>query len=172
MRAIVRANPANRHSKWRCLPCARWLRAACTIIWAAVFIVTRSIVTGTYPISKRCFTIRRSSPSPISTRFRITPEIAAISKSGLRRDILDYVARDMTSKEGGFFSAEDADSLFEQRQTCQQTSKAHFMSGRKKRSMRLSAMPQRFSILFTACNHMETRRKAATRRTNSAAKIF
>ena len=30
------------------------------------------------------------------------------------RDILDYVARDMTSKEGGFFSAEDADSLLEQ----------------------------------------------------------
>jgi uncharacterized protein YyaL (SSP411 family) len=29
------------------------------------------------------------------------------------RDILDYVARDMTSKEGGFFSAEDADSYFE-----------------------------------------------------------
>jgi hypothetical protein len=27
------------------------------------------------------------------------------------RDILDYVGRDMTSKEGGFFSAEDADSL-------------------------------------------------------------
>src|SRR5581483_903192 len=27
------------------------------------------------------------------------------------RDILDYVARDMTSKDGGFFSAEDADSL-------------------------------------------------------------
>ena len=29
------------------------------------------------------------------------------------RDILEYVARDMTSKDGGFFSAEDADSLFE-----------------------------------------------------------
>jgi len=29
------------------------------------------------------------------------------------RDILDYVARDMTSENGGFFSAEDADSLFE-----------------------------------------------------------
>jgi uncharacterized protein YyaL (SSP411 family) len=28
------------------------------------------------------------------------------------RDTLDYVGRDMTSKEGGFFSAEDADSLF------------------------------------------------------------
>ena len=29
------------------------------------------------------------------------------------RDVLDYVARDITSNEGGFFSAEDADSLFE-----------------------------------------------------------
>jgi uncharacterized protein YyaL (SSP411 family) len=29
------------------------------------------------------------------------------------RDILDYVARDMASKDGGFFSAEDADSLIE-----------------------------------------------------------
>ena len=28
------------------------------------------------------------------------------------RDILDYVRRDMTAKEGGFFSAEDADSVF------------------------------------------------------------
>ena len=32
----------------------------------------------------------------------------------IARDILDYVARDMTSTDGGFFSAEDADSLFEQ----------------------------------------------------------
>src|ERR1700731_4104659 len=30
--------------------------------------------------------------------------------SRVARDILDYVARDMTAKEGGFFSAEDADS--------------------------------------------------------------
>jgi uncharacterized protein YyaL (SSP411 family) len=30
------------------------------------------------------------------------------------RNILDYVVRDMTSKGGGLFSAEDADSLFEQ----------------------------------------------------------
>src|SRR2546421_3354172 len=29
------------------------------------------------------------------------------------RDILDYVAHNMTAKDGGFFSAEDADSLFE-----------------------------------------------------------
>jgi uncharacterized protein len=30
--------------------------------------------------------------------------------AAIARDILDYVARDMTSKDGGFFSAEDADS--------------------------------------------------------------
>jgi uncharacterized protein YyaL (SSP411 family) len=33
-----------------------------------------------------------------------------IDFESVARDILDYVARDMTSKEGGFFSAEDADS--------------------------------------------------------------
>src|SRR5437763_2600463 len=33
------------------------------------------------------------------------------------RDILDYIARDMTSKDGGLFSAEDADSLFEHGKT-------------------------------------------------------
>ncbi|HEY2124452.1 MAG TPA: thioredoxin domain-containing protein, partial [Chthoniobacterales bacterium] len=36
------------------------------------------------------------------------PDLEAVA-----RDVLDYVARDMTSKEGGFFSAEDADSLIE-----------------------------------------------------------
>src|SRR6266508_4665373 len=42
--------------------------------------------------------------------FQIThdPQFQSIA-----RDTLDYVARDMTSKEGGFFSAEDADSLIE-----------------------------------------------------------
>jgi uncharacterized protein YyaL (SSP411 family) len=42
--------------------------------------------------------------------FQIThdPEFEKIA-----RGILDYVRRDMTSKEGGFFSAEDADSLLE-----------------------------------------------------------
>ena len=35
------------------------------------------------------------------------------SYAAVARDILDYVARDMAAKEGGFFSAEDADSFFE-----------------------------------------------------------
>ncbi len=33
--------------------------------------------------------------------------------SAVARDILDYVRRDLTDKEGGFYSAEDADSLVE-----------------------------------------------------------
>ena len=42
--------------------------------------------------------------------FQITrePEFEAVA-----RGILDYVRRDMTAKDGGFFSAEDADSLLE-----------------------------------------------------------
>ncbi len=43
--------------------------------------------------------------------FQITPDRHLES---VARDILDYVARDMTSKEGGFYSAEDADSLLTQ----------------------------------------------------------
>jgi len=42
--------------------------------------------------------------------FQITQER---QDADVARDILDYVARDMTSNGGGFFSAEDADSLFE-----------------------------------------------------------
>src|SRR5436305_5543956 len=42
--------------------------------------------------------------------FQITQEPQFASDA---RDILDYVARDLTSNESGFFSAEDADSLFE-----------------------------------------------------------
>jgi uncharacterized protein YyaL (SSP411 family) len=39
--------------------------------------------------------------------FQITRDL---QYEAVARDVLDYVARDMTSKEGGFFSAEDADS--------------------------------------------------------------
>ena len=42
--------------------------------------------------------------------FQITHEPLLES---VARDVLDYVQRDMTSPEGGFYSAEDADSFFE-----------------------------------------------------------
>ena len=72
------------------------------------------------------------------------------------RDILDYVRRDMTAKEGGFFSAEDADSPDRSRGSAiaghrKTKPKARSMSGRKRRSTTRSAMPRRFSIFITAC---------------------
>src|SRR6266508_704832 len=51
-------------------------------------------------------------PSPSYGSARAKRELREYFES-VARDILDYVARDMTSKEGGFFSAEDADSFFE-----------------------------------------------------------
>jgi uncharacterized protein YyaL (SSP411 family) len=41
--------------------------------------------------------------------------------ASVARDILDYVSRDMTSKEGGFFSAEDADSPIPESRDAQTT---------------------------------------------------
>ncbi|MDB6147199.1 MAG: hypothetical protein JWO45_863, partial [Spartobacteria bacterium] len=40
--------------------------------------------------------------------FQITGDVQF---AGVARDVLDYVSREMTAKDGGFFSAEDADSL-------------------------------------------------------------
>jgi uncharacterized protein YyaL (SSP411 family) len=48
------------------------------------------------------------NPGEEAATRRVSDEFQAVA-----RDILDYVARDMISKDGGFFSAEDADSLFE-----------------------------------------------------------
>ncbi len=93
------------------------------------------------------------------------------------RDILDYVARDMASKEGGFFSAEDADSpvvAADRRSAAisKTKPKAHSMSGRKRRSMRRWGMPPRFSPSITGFSRTEMHRKGAIRRMNSVVKIF
>ena len=48
----------------------------------------------------------REERREVDTRAPVRVEFESVA-----RDILDYVARDMTSKDGGFFSAEDADSL-------------------------------------------------------------
>jgi uncharacterized protein YyaL (SSP411 family) len=46
---------------------------------------------------------------------------------GVARDILDYVRRDMTAKEGGFFSAEDADSVIPGTATSQKSEGAFYI---------------------------------------------
>ena len=73
------------------------------MISAGVFIVTRSIVTGTCRISKKMLYDQAQLPSRLDA-FQIT----GIDSSNPLHDIPDYVGRDMTSKEGGYFSAEDA----------------------------------------------------------------
>lgn len=90
------------------------------------------------------------------------------------RDILDYVARDITSKEGGFFSAEDADSPVAGigDPSHSKTAEGAFYIWTKKKSTMRWAMLLKSSISITAFNHTATRRKAAIRTMNSAAKTF
>ena len=83
------------------------------------------------------------------------------------RDILDYVRRDMTDKNGGFYSAEDADSLHRARQT-RARARAPSTSGRRTRSSECSArMPRRSSIASMASRPTGMRPRAATRTVNS-----
>ncbi len=56
------------------------------------------------------------------------------------RDILDYVLRDLTDSQGGFYSAEDADSLIEHGKRI--TRKGPFMYG-KRRRLRLRYPPKK-----------------------------
>ena len=92
-----------------CLLCARWRLAAYTIILAAVSIVTRSMRCWHVPHFEKMLYDQAQLATAYLDAFQIThdPEFETVA-----RGILDYVRRDMTS-EGGFFSAEDADSLLE-----------------------------------------------------------
>ncbi len=88
----------------------------------------------------------------------------------MARDILDYVARDMTSKDGGFFSAEDADSpvvaalspierasinkAATERRYQARKPKARFTFGRKRKStMRLARTAEMFKFHFGVQPH-------------------
>ena len=88
--------------------CARWRSAACAITSAAAFIATRSTPPGACRTSRRCCTTRRSSCSPTS-RPRRRPAIRSTPRSPRTR--CSYVMREMTDADGGFYSAEDADSV-------------------------------------------------------------
>ena len=87
----------------------RWPQAASTIISAAAFTATRWTATGTSRISRKCSTIRRNSSHRISIASR-SPVGKAFADTA--RDILDYVRPRHDRPEGGFYSAEDADSSF------------------------------------------------------------
>ena len=86
----------------------RWPRAGSTTSSAAASTATPWTRAGSSRTSRRCCTTMRCSPWPTS---RATRRAAARAFADVARAILGYVARDMTSPEGAFYSATDADSL-------------------------------------------------------------
>jgi uncharacterized protein YyaL (SSP411 family) len=102
------------------------------------------------------------------------------------RDILDYVRRDMTSPEGGFYSAEDADSpvavaaVYDRRESevalierrYRGMTKAHSTFGRNRKSTtRLAKTRQSFRFI-TALKKTEMLRPEPTLMGNLSAKTF
>ena len=107
--ARARAAPATpRRATWCCGRCARWRSAACAITSAAASIAIRSTPPGACRTSRRCSTTRPSSCSR-SSRARRCPAIRSTRE--VAEDTLLYVMREMTDAGGGFYSAEDADSV-------------------------------------------------------------
>ena len=92
---------------WCCTPATAWPPAAFTTSSAAALPATRWMPSGWCRISRRCSMTTRSWRSCISmptwsAAKRATPTSRATSST--------YVLRDMTHPDGGFYSAEDADS--------------------------------------------------------------
>ncbi len=88
---------------WHSGPCAKWPTAACTIISAAVFIVTPSTPRGMCPTSKKMLYDQAQLTQAYLTGYQVSHDdfFAKVA-----RNILQYVEHDLTSPEGGFFSAE------------------------------------------------------------------
>ncbi len=88
-------------------PRDRCVSAVCTTRSASVSTATPPTPIGSYRTSKRCSTTRRCWSMAYTEAWQATGK--PVFKSTVR-EILTYVLRDMTSPEGGFYSAEDADS--------------------------------------------------------------
>ena len=74
---------------------------------AEVFTVMQSTSNGACPISRRCSTLRPSSPTSYLGPIAVTGEWRFAHAA---RRTLDYVLADLTNAEGGFYSARDSDS--------------------------------------------------------------
>ncbi len=100
----------------------------------------------------------------------------------LARDILDYVARDLTSPDGGFYSAEDADSALAEtgdsgRVTGDEVKPKHVegpsMFGRRRRSRKCwGRTRRRFSARTSASWKTATCRRNVIRIASSLGKTF
>ena len=96
--------------RWCCLPCARWRKAACTTTWEADFTAIQWTPSGLCRTSRKCSTIRRSLPCRI---WRAIRSLVTLHWREVARDIFEYVLRDLSHPSGGFYSAEDADSVID-----------------------------------------------------------
>jgi uncharacterized protein YyaL (SSP411 family) len=88
----------------------------------------------------------------------------------IARDTLDYVRRDLTDAGGGFYSAEDADSLTKAGGS--EKAEGAFYVGRRRKSMRRWASMPNFSIITMASRRAGTRPKGAIHRGNFGARTF
>ena len=81
------------------------------------------------------------------------------------RDILDYVARDMTAKEGGFFSAEDADSLIASRANPRHAEGAFYVWTKKEVDARSGDAAEMFDLHYGVRDQRQlARRQRSARR--------
>ena len=103
-------NPAKNDTRatWRFRRYVPWHWAECETISAVDFIATRLTPSGACRISRRCCTTRRSWRLPTWRRRR---PVEMPSTASVAEDTLNYVRREMTDSAGGFYSAEDADSV-------------------------------------------------------------
>ena len=85
----------------------RWPRAASTTTSAAASPATRSTASGWCRTSRRCSTTRRCWSASTARR---TPCSAPTTTARSSRRRSEYVLRDLRHPDGGFYSAEDADS--------------------------------------------------------------
>ena len=80
---------------------------ACTTTSAAVSPATRSTASGSCRTSRRCSTTRRCSCASTARRYSCS---ASTAIAQVVEETIEYVLRDLRHPDGGFYSAEDADS--------------------------------------------------------------
>ncbi len=102
-----RRRPRRRPAGGRDLPRRHGVRAASTTTWAAGSPATRSTRRGSSPTSRRCSTTRRCSSASTCTPGR-SPDSTATGRCSTRRS--GTCCATCATPDGGFFSAEDADS--------------------------------------------------------------
>ena len=162
--ATTRARATATPSKWCSSPCARWRRAACTITSAAASTATAVDERWHVPHFEKML---YDQAQLARLYLEALPDHGRGVLRRTARDILDYVLRDMTHAEGGFYSAEDADSP-RSRESARSTPRARSTSGRRGDRRPSSAQAGR-RLVLPALRRRERRQRLRAIRTGSSA---